>query len=38
MKIILLENLNLYCQVHCQVVSPTKINSLENLKIEIFYI
>ena len=24
--------LELYCQVYCQVVPPTKINSLENLK------
>ena len=27
------ENLNLYYQVYCQVVPPTTINSLENLKI-----
>ena len=38
MKINLPENLNLYCQVYCQVVPPTKINSLENFKIEIFHI
>ena len=36
MKINLPENLNLYYQAYCQEVPPTKINSLENLKIEIY--
>ena len=26
------ENLNLYCQVYCQVAPPTKISSLEKFK------
>ena len=29
MKINLPENLNLYCQIYCQVMPPTKINSLK---------
>ena len=37
-KIDLPEYLDLYCQVYYQVVPPTKINSLENLKIEVLYI
>ena len=37
MKINLPEYLILYCQVYRQVVPPVKINSLENLKIEILH-
>ena len=35
MKINLPENFNLYYQAYCQEVPPTKINSLENLKMKI---
>ena len=35
-KINLPENLNLYCQVYCQVVPPMKLIHFENLKIDIY--
>ena len=34
-KINLPENLNLYCQVYCQVVPPTKINSIKISRITV---